>query len=249
WRSVGRVHQISTLSTTAMASAGKGWFIRAATVPYISPGPMKRSTDWPPSARAWTIFTRPSSRLWPLTPGSPWAKTRVPEASLRTEPAPTTASRASEDRPANMSDRRRISGPKAMGMKSIGRPASTAAVGSRLRGGVCPVLETPEGADPSSGGPGPGLGCGVQFTEPAMPALRSSTVPDTPAAAPRAELAGCDLCAAFATASAAPRSPFAPGEQLFRQGDPVRLVYRVLKGAVISYRLLSDGRRQVTAFH
>lgn len=82
-----------------------------------------------------------------------------------------------------------------------------------------------------------------------MTALRSTAIFDTAAPAPRAELKGCDLCAAFATASAAPRSPFAPGEQLFRQGEPVRLVYRVLKGAVISYRLLSDGRRQVTAFH
>lgn len=82
-----------------------------------------------------------------------------------------------------------------------------------------------------------------------MTALRSAAITDTPAPAARPELAGCDLCEAFATASAAPRSPFDPGEHLFRQGDPVRLVYRVQKGAVISYRLLSDGRRQVTAFH
>ena len=59
----------------------------------------------------------------------------------------------------------------------------------------------------------------------------------------------CALCGAFANATAAPRSPFAPGSVLFRQGEPVRLVYRVLSGAVISYRLLSDGRRQVTGFH
>ena len=59
----------------------------------------------------------------------------------------------------------------------------------------------------------------------------------------------CALCGAFANATAAPRSPFARGAVLFRQGEPVRLVYRVLSGAVISYRLLSDGRRQVTGFH
>mgnify|MGYP000851888974 CR=1 FL=1 len=64
-----------------------------------------------------------------------------------------------------------------------------------------------------------------------------------------AAVADCDLCGAFATATAAPRSPFAPGDLLFRQGDAVRLVYRLLKGAVVSYRLLSDGRRQVTGFH
>lgn len=59
----------------------------------------------------------------------------------------------------------------------------------------------------------------------------------------------CALCSAFLSATAAPRSPFAPGALLFRQGEAVRLVYRVLSGAVISYRLLSDGRRQVTGFH
>lgn len=59
----------------------------------------------------------------------------------------------------------------------------------------------------------------------------------------------CALCGAFASAKAAPRSPFAPGALLFRQGEPVRLVYRILSGSVVSYRLLSDGRRQVTGFH
>jgi CRP/FNR family nitrogen fixation transcriptional regulator len=68
--------------------------------------------------------------------------------------------------------------------------------------------------------------------------------------APTSEAAtDCRLCGAFATATAAPRSPFKTGDRLFRQGDPVRLVYRVMRGAVISYRLLSDGRRQVTGFH
>lgn len=82
-----------------------------------------------------------------------------------------------------------------------------------------------------------------------MPALHTLAPMELQTAAPRTPVADCDLCAAFATASAAPRSPFKAGEQLFRQGEPVRLVYRIQKGAVISYRLLSDGRRQVTGFH
>ena len=57
------------------------------------------------------------------------------------------------------------------------------------------------------------------------------------------------LRAAFIGAAAAPRSPFQSGERLFRQGDAARLVYRVVSGAVISYRILSDGRRQVSGFH
>ncbi|WP_298745837.1 helix-turn-helix domain-containing protein [uncultured Brevundimonas sp.] len=82
-----------------------------------------------------------------------------------------------------------------------------------------------------------------------MPALRICEITDRPVSTPRAETPDCHLCDVFANASPAPRSPFAPGEPLVRQGDPVQLVYRVLKGAAVSYRLLSDGRRQVTGFH
>lgn len=82
-----------------------------------------------------------------------------------------------------------------------------------------------------------------------MPALSYREVQQGPATSSPAAVADCDLCGAFATATAAPRSPFSAGDQLFRQGDAVRLVYRLLKGAVVSYRLLSDGRRQVTGFH
>lgn len=57
------------------------------------------------------------------------------------------------------------------------------------------------------------------------------------------------LRAAFAGAAASPRSPFQPGESLFLQGDAARLVHRIVSGAVISYRILGDGRRQVSGFH
>lgn len=57
------------------------------------------------------------------------------------------------------------------------------------------------------------------------------------------------LRAAFVDAAAAPRSPFQTGDCLFRQGDAARLVHRIVSGAVISYRILSDGRRQVSGFH
>lgn len=69
------------------------------------------------------------------------------------------------------------------------------------------------------------------------------------APAPRANDWTDSLCAVFVTAATAPGSPFAHGQQLFRQGDPVRLIYQLREGAVVSYRLLSDGRRQVTGFH
>jgi len=39
-----------------------------------------------------------------------------------------------------------------------------------------------------------------------------------------------------------------PGQALFHEGDPARQVFTVTRGSVKLYRLLSDGRRQVTAF-
>lgn len=59
----------------------------------------------------------------------------------------------------------------------------------------------------------------------------------------------CELCSAFAGSINAVRSPFAAGEEIFRQGDRADFVYRITSGAAVSYRLLSDGRRQVTEFH
>lgn len=58
----------------------------------------------------------------------------------------------------------------------------------------------------------------------------------------------CELCEAFSDLSAAPAG-FAAGEEIFGQGEPASFVYRIASGTVISYRLLADGRRQVTGFH
>ena len=81
-----------------------------------------------------------------------------------------------------------------------------------------------------------------------MPALLHSvetpTVPTAPAALER-----CELCEAFAAATTPARASVAAGEEILRQGDRAGMVYRVLSGAAISYRLLNDGRRQVTEFH
>lgn len=39
------------------------------------------------------------------------------------------------------------------------------------------------------------------------------------------------------------------GEQLFDEGDEAEFFYQVVSGAIRSYKLLSDGRRQIDAFH
>lgn len=38
-------------------------------------------------------------------------------------------------------------------------------------------------------------------------------------------------------------------EEIFGEGEPSRHVYRVVSGAVRTYRMLSDGRRQIVEFH
>ena len=40
-----------------------------------------------------------------------------------------------------------------------------------------------------------------------------------------------------------------PGESLFNQGDPAHSVFTITSGILKSYKILPDGRRQVTAFH
>lgn len=57
----------------------------------------------------------------------------------------------------------------------------------------------------------------------------------------------CPLAAAFADRSTA-LCTFSAGEDIFRPGEPASFVYRITEGAVISYRLYTDGRRQVTGF-
>jgi CRP/FNR family nitrogen fixation transcriptional regulator len=39
------------------------------------------------------------------------------------------------------------------------------------------------------------------------------------------------------------------GRELFAQGDEAEYFYKVVSGAIRSYKLLSDGRRQIDAFH
>ncbi len=42
---------------------------------------------------------------------------------------------------------------------------------------------------------------------------------------------------------------FGRGEEVFGEGEPAEFVYRVVSGAVRTYRVLNDGRRQISDFH
>ena len=46
-----------------------------------------------------------------------------------------------------------------------------------------------------------------------------------------------------------PRRAFARDEEIFGEGDSAAVFYKVVTGAVRTYRLLNDGRRQIDAFH
>jgi CRP/FNR family nitrogen fixation transcriptional regulator len=47
----------------------------------------------------------------------------------------------------------------------------------------------------------------------------------------------------------APRRAYAKDEEIFLEGDEAEYFYKVVSGAVRTYKLLSDGRRQIDAFH
>jgi len=42
---------------------------------------------------------------------------------------------------------------------------------------------------------------------------------------------------------------FAPDEEIYGAGEPREFVYKVISGAVRTFNILSDGRRQIEAFH
>ena len=42
---------------------------------------------------------------------------------------------------------------------------------------------------------------------------------------------------------------FGPNEEIFGEGEPAEYMYKVTKGAVRTYKILCDGRRQIGGFH
>src|SRR6478735_1150055 len=42
---------------------------------------------------------------------------------------------------------------------------------------------------------------------------------------------------------------YCEGTKIFGQGEPAEYIYQVIEGAVRTHKLLSDGRRQIGAFH
>ncbi len=78
------------------------------------------------------------------------------------------------------------------------------------------------------------------------------TAPIAKALAPRAPIsASADQFSVIATCSGVIATEFSynKDEDIYGEGEPSEYVYQVIQGAVRTYRLLSDGRRQIGAFH
>src|SRR3569623_758784 len=45
------------------------------------------------------------------------------------------------------------------------------------------------------------------------------------------------------------RMVYARGEEIYGEAEPADFVYRVISGAVRTYKILSDGRRQIAEFY
>jgi len=43
--------------------------------------------------------------------------------------------------------------------------------------------------------------------------------------------------------------PFARNEEVYGEGEPAEFIYQIVSGAVRTYKVLNDGRRQICAFH
>jgi CRP/FNR family transcriptional regulator, nitrogen fixation regulation protein len=73
-----------------------------------------------------------------------------------------------------------------------------------------------------------------------------------PFASPRAPvIPSVDQFSAIASCSGLIATEFSyrKDEEIYGEGEPAEYVYQVIRGAVRTYKLLSDGRRQIGAFH
>ncbi|HSU69702.1 MAG TPA: helix-turn-helix domain-containing protein [Tepidisphaeraceae bacterium] len=77
------------------------------------------------------------------------------------------------------------------------------------------------------------------LTAPAFASPRTPVIPSV------------DQFSAIATCSGLIATEFSyrKDEEIYGEGEPAEYVYQVIRGAVRTYKLLSDGRRQIGAFH
>ena len=83
------------------------------------------------------------------------------------------------------------------------------------------------------------------ITAPAIPATKVFPAPRTPVAP---TIDHFSVIASFSGVAATEYS-YRKDEEIYGEGEPCEYVYQVICGAVRTYKLLNDGRRQIGAFH
>jgi len=83
------------------------------------------------------------------------------------------------------------------------------------------------------------------ITAPAIPATKAFPAPRTPVAP---TIDHFSVIASFSGVVATEYS-YRKDEEIYGEGEPCEYVYQVICGAVRTYKLLNDGRRQIGAFH
>lgn len=78
--------------------------------------------------------------------------------------------------------------------------------------------------------------------------MRQINLPATNAVQEKSRAAVADLLTS-APELAGATMPFERNAEIYGEGEPSEYVYKVVSGAVRTYRVLSDGRRQVSAFY
>jgi len=80
------------------------------------------------------------------------------------------------------------------------------------------------------------------ITAPAAQVLNAPRAPVPPSADQFSVIASC-------SGVIATEFSYRKDEEIYGEGEPSEYVYQVIRGAVRTYKLLSDGRRQIGAFH
>ena len=83
------------------------------------------------------------------------------------------------------------------------------------------------------------------ITAPAIPATKAFPAPRTPVTPAIDQFS---VIASFSGVVATEYS-YRKDEEIYGEGEPCEYVYQVISGAVRTYKLLNDGRRQIGAFH
>jgi len=83
------------------------------------------------------------------------------------------------------------------------------------------------------------------ITTPAVPAAKVFPAARTPTAPTTDQFSVIASCAGVI----ATEFSYRKDEEIYGEGEPAEYVYQVIRGAVRTYKLLNDGRRQIRAFH